>query len=84
MHQGNSKKVLITHSRRITGLVKKSELPIGKKKHNLINMILRKTHYICQLMKLGIYIRLVGYLVNKTMRTTRRKKTEKIYIGVQI
>ena len=35
-------------------------------------------------MNIGIYIRLVGYLVNKTMRTTRRKKTEKIYIGVQI
>ena len=87
MHKGNSKKVLITHSRRITGLVKggatKSELPTGKKKHNVINMILRKSHYIFHLMKLGISIRLVDYLGNKTMRTTRRKKIEKFYIGVQ-
>ena len=28
-------------------------------------------------MKFGISTRLVGYLVNKTLRTTRRKKIEK-------
>ena len=41
-------------------------------------MILRKSHYIFHLMKLGISIRLVDYLGNKTMRTTRRKKNRKI------
>ena len=34
-------------------------------------------------MKLGISIEVVGYLINKTMRTTTQKK-EKIYIVVKI
>ena len=46
-------------------------------------MILRKSHHIFHLIKLGISIRLVDYIGNKTMRTTRRKKIEKFYIGAQ-
>ena len=41
-------------------------------------MILRKSHHIFHIIKLGISIRLVDYLGNKTMRTTRRKKNRKI------
>ena len=57
--------------RTITGLVKCGvkipELPIGKKKPNQISMILRKIqtyNHKCNLMKLGISIEIVGYLVN--------------------
>ena len=47
-----------------------------------LSMSTRTYKYICHLMKLGISIEIVGYLVNKTI-VQRRKKIEKIYIGVQ-
>ena len=69
----------------VKGGVTIPELLIGKKKPNLINMILRKTqtyNYICHLLKFGISLEIVGYLVHKTMRATTQKKIEKILIGV--
>ena len=90
MNKGNSKKVLITHSRRITGLVKGGvtipELPFGKKNPNLISMNLRKTqtyNHICDLMKLRIFLEVVNYEVNITMPTTTQK-IEKMQILNQV
>ena len=50
------------------GRVSIPELPIGNKKPNQISMILRKIqtyNHKCHLMKLGISIEIIGYLISR-------------------
>ena len=66
-----------SHDTSVTDWEKESE----SNKHYLKKTYIYK--HICHLIKLGISLEVIGYLVNKTMRTGTRK-IENIYIGVLI
>jgi len=59
------------------------ELPIRKKKLSKKHDFKKNTkltfNHIYHLMKIGIYIEIVSYLVNKTMHTTQKKNRKNLH-----